>query len=427
MFNSAGANPDFFSSESIETVEEVLIHHGQLGVVSITVLQRGGRCIEDGWEDYDATLEAISAFLTDYLRRSMRSSDRLLDPIVAGNTFVLFVSPPRQDRALDLIDLSRVRIRLSRHLRRHLCNTVTPKAIEKFGVYVGGALVRHDPKVPGKHAIARSIDFAFADGLNQRSGEARVNTSNLKRVLHNGQLRSVFQPVVDLVDQRIIGFEALTRVNPAHFPTPDLLFKAAHQNGALWELERLTRRCALSSAPTLRDDQLLFLNIEPDSIHDPDLGGANFLNAIHDAGIEPDQIVFEITERAVVQDIAAFREMLGKHRSRGFRLALDDVGSGYAGLHTIAELCPEYLKIDMALVRDLHRHRIKRELISTIHSFARRMGITLVAEGVEQLQELRVLTEMGVRCAQGFLFSHPSEVPGTPDWQSLSERETVAS
>jgi EAL domain-containing protein (putative c-di-GMP-specific phosphodiesterase class I) len=181
----------------------------------------------------------------------------------------------------------------------------------------------------------------------------------------------------------------------------------------------LTRRSALENLPGLRSDQLLFLNIEPDSIHDPDLASDEFIGRIREAEIDPGQVVFEVTEHAVVQDLAAFRDQLARLRQIGYRLALDDVGSGYAGLHSIAEIGPEYLKIDMALVRDLHRHSIKRELISTIRRFTERTGSTMVAEGVEQLQELRALTEMGVRCAQGFLFSVPSETPQAPDWPNL--------
>jgi EAL domain-containing protein (putative c-di-GMP-specific phosphodiesterase class I) len=120
-----------------------------------------------------------------------------------------------------------------------------------------------------------------------------------------------------------------------------------------------------------------------------------------------------------VRDFPSFRRMLDKYRALGFRLAMDDVGSGYAGLQAIAEIGPDFLKVDMALVRDLHRHPIKRELINTIRRFTDKTGSTLVAEGVECTEELESLAEVGVRCAQGYLFARPDVQPKAPDWSSL--------
>ena len=113
------------------------------------------------------------------------------------------------------------------------------------------------------------------------------------------------------------------------------------------------------------------------------------------------------------------RRMITRCRRQGYRVAMDDVGSGYAGLQAIAEISPDYIKMDMSLVRDIHRHTIKRELVSTIRRFSDSTGITLVAEGVETLDELKSLMNTGVRCAQGFLFSKPARTPVEPDWDSI--------
>ena len=112
---------------------------------------------------------------------------------------------------------------------------------------------------------------------------------------------------------------------------------------------------------------------------------------------------------------------MGDLRKLGFRLAMDDVGSGYSGLKSIAEIRPDYLKIDMSLVRDLHLHSIKRELISTIRRFSDSTGIIIVAEGVEAEAEVASLSEVGVRCAQGYLFAEPDSPPRAPDWKALDD------
>jgi EAL domain-containing protein (putative c-di-GMP-specific phosphodiesterase class I) len=225
--------------------------------------------------------------------------------------------------------------------------------------------------------------------------------------------------VVDVVEQRVVGYEALTRVAHGRFQNADLLFKAATEHDSLWNLERLCRRKALEGLPPLGADELLFLNVQPDALYDPELRDVAFLDRLSAVGLHPGRIVLEMTEHSAVRDFASFRRTLHHFRSRGFRLAMDDVGSGYSGLQAIAELSPDFIKADMTLVRDLHRNSIKRELIATIRRFSDTTGITLIAEGVETRDELRTLCDLGVRCAQGFLFARPGAPPHVPDWEVL--------
>jgi EAL domain-containing protein (putative c-di-GMP-specific phosphodiesterase class I) len=151
----------------------------------------------------------------------------------------------------------------------------------------------------------------------------------------------------------------------------------------------------------------LFINVEPDSVSDPEFRSQGTLQMIQDAGLSPERVVLEVTEHSAVQDFSAFRKTLQHFRDRGFRLAIDDVGSAYSGLQSIAEIGPDFIKIDMSLTRDLHRNSIKRDLISTINKFSRMSGISLIAEGVETLEELRELRRIGVVLAQGYLFARP--------------------
>jgi EAL domain-containing protein (putative c-di-GMP-specific phosphodiesterase class I) len=238
-------------------------------------------------------------------------------------------------------------------------------------------------------------------------------------VIKGEQVQMVYQPVLDLVERKVIGLEALTRVPRSRFPNPETLFKVAHQNNTLWTLERLCRNRALQGLPRLEDKQKLFLNVEPDSLHDPELLNQPFSDRLREAGLRPQQIVLEITERTSIQDFPMVRRMITRCRHQGYRVAMDDVGSGYAGLQAIAEIAPDYIKMDMSLVRNIHRNMIKRELVSTICRFSDSTGITLVAEGVETTEELQSLVAAGVRCAQGFLFCRPSKSPVEPDWDSI--------
>ena len=175
----------------------------------------------------------------------------------------------------------------------------------------------------------------------------------------------------------------------------------------MWKLDRLCRERAIRGAQGLKEDELLFLNLEPDSIHDPALRSEATFALLRDMGLKPAQVVLEMTEHSAVRDFTALRQLLNYLQFHGFRLAVDDVGSGYSGLKSIAEIKPDFIKIDMALIRDIHQHPIKQDLTGTIARFSTSSGITLIAEGVETVEELRCLQALGVRYAQGFLFARP--------------------
>ena len=403
----------------LENAADRIASYAEIGLLSVTVLQR--RHVEQGtgWQAYDAIVREIATFLREYRRERMRREDRLFEPSVSGNSFALLLEPPRHGRALSEADLARVRMRLRRGLKVHLARRLPKEVGESFGWYVGAVLMRNDPSVRTERIVHRALEESFADALREKEREGRRNAVQLARILHLGLVKSVYQPIVDIKSQRVMGFEALTRVGSGRFETIEMLFKAAEANDVLWSLERLCRRKALEGLPPIGRDQMLFLNIEPDSIHDPQLSGGEFLDLLARAGLTPTQVVLELTEHSAVRDFVAFRRTLERFRTQGFRLAMDDVGSGYSGLQAIAEIAPDFIKADMHLVRGLHESSIKRELIDTIRRFTDSTGITLVAEGVECAEELEALLRVGVRCAQGYLFARPGSPPLDPDWTEV--------
>jgi len=403
----------------LDQIHTHLLEQTELGVLSITVIRRGEHLGDEHWEDYENLLGEISVFLDRFNAQRLRSSDILLEPILAGNTFVVLLGPPREDRALHAADLAAVRHRLMVGVYAHIRQALSRRTNERFGVYVGASLMRHDSTVAPDRIIYRALEQSLADALGQQKRESRRNAFHLMRLIESESVHTVYQPVVDMVDRRVIGFEALTRPPQKQFSSPELLFKAAHREGVLWPLERICRQRALENIPALKDDQLLFLNTEPESIFDPALRQDTFLRQLENVGLDPAHVVLEVTEHAAVEDFVTLRRALHEIRDMGFRLAMDDVGSGYAGLQAIAEMRPDFLKIDMTLVRGVHQDAFKRELIATIRRFADSTGIILVAEGVEQIAELESLAEVGVRCAQGYLFARPGSPPGQPDWDWL--------
>lgn len=402
-----------------DRIRTTLSDKGQLGLLSVSVLQVRRTDPTATWNAYETTYREIAGFLQSFIQNNMRPEDGLYGPSTNRNGFVILIDRPRRERDLDGNDIAHVRLRLRSALRDHLDRTLGAHVRETFGCYVGGAMMRYRPDVPVERIVYRCIEEAFADALREREREERRDVLNLQRILDGGQVHTVYQPVVDLARRCVLGFEALSRIPRRRFPSPDAMFKAAHESDSLWKLERLCRGRALDGLPAMSDEQVLFLNLEPASIQDPELRHGAFVERLAEVGLTPGRIVLEITEHTAVEDFEATRLLLHELRNTGYRLAMDDVGSGYAGLQAIAEIAPDFIKVDMSLVRNIHAHPIKRELISTIRRFSDNTGITLVAEGVESAEELASLKQVGVRCAQGFLFARPAIEPEHPDWDGL--------
>lgn len=398
-----------------------------LGVLTVGVLPlRVSSSDDPGWSEYEAVLEQLSAVVDRFVRRAVRSADSVFGPGANGNGLVLLLDKPRGDGPLDASAIARARIRLRQAIGVALETAVPRETLERFGCFVGGALIRPSNGVPAERLLFRALEEAFADGLRERERHERHDLASLRRVLDGGRLRMVYQPVVDAVDCRVLGVEALARVSDGQFATPEVLFRKAREQDLLWRLERMCRVRALASLPPLRGGQLLFLNTEPDSLFDPELVDPRFAVRLDGAGLAPDRVVLEITEHAAVRDFVRIRAAIAAIRRLGFRVAMDDLGAGHSGLKAVAEIAPDFIKLDMALVREVHRHTLKRELIGTFRRFADSTGITLVAEGVESRDELDTLLELGVRCAQGYLFARPAETVVAPDWAAIYRRAPSA-
>ncbi|HEU4402201.1 MAG TPA: EAL domain-containing protein [Candidatus Polarisedimenticolia bacterium] len=413
---SAGALTDLLYDELTDLptvplllgrIRRMLRESKQLGLVSISVLQNERMEKGLGWEGYETLVRDVASFLVEIKKVALRREDYLSEVMISGNAFVILLSPPRGEQQISYPDMDKVRRRVAAKLNRFVEDRMPPGAQERLGLYIGCAVLAQDASVRFERLVYSALEEAFTDSLQQRKRQQRRETLRLKEVLRAGSIHAVYQPVVDLLEKRVIGYEALSRVSAEVFSGPDHLFKVALENDAIWKLERICRDRALRGARGLDPNHLLFLNMEPDSIHDPALRSEATFTLLREVGLKPSQIVLEMTEHSAVRDLVTFRQLLSYLQFHGFRLAIDDVGSGYSGLKSIAELKPDFIKIDMGLIRDVHLDPIKQDLTGTIARFSTSSGITLIAEGVETPDELRCLKTIGVRYAQGYLFARP--------------------
>jgi EAL domain-containing protein (putative c-di-GMP-specific phosphodiesterase class I) len=230
------------------------------------------------------------------------------------------------------------------------------------------------------------------------------------------RLVSVFQPIVDLTSGAPLGYEVLSRgLGPMQ--DPHELFSRARAEGVTWELERACWTAAVRRIATLpaEDRQVpFFFNVGPDVLSDPRFRDGFALELLARHGLSPAQIVLEITETSVISDSEHLRQLSREFRQHGFGLALDDFGAGHSGLVTLVHSTPDFIKLDQALVRGIHQHPYRQQLLKALITFAASVDTVLIAEGVETWQELKVLLRLGIRYAQGFLLARPAHAPPHP-------------
>jgi diguanylate cyclase (GGDEF)-like protein len=237
-----------------------------------------------------------------------------------------------------------------------------------------------------------------------------VNQSEFWRIMNCEDIQSVYQPIVSLKDGAVLGFEALSRgPEGSPFYSPLVLFPFAEQENALYKLEKMAREKAIESVNLAHQKQLLFINISSKILMDPDFVPGQTMEILQRNGMSPRNVVFEITERSSIEDFSAAKNMLMHYRKQGYRIAIDDAGAGYSSLQAIAELQPDFIKIDRSLISGIHKDKVKEYILETFVTFAHKMNIHLIAEGIEQLDELIKLTRMGIHYAQGYLLGKPSK------------------
>ncbi len=243
-------------------------------------------------------------------------------------------------------------------------------------------------------------------GSGALEGEQVGLEATFERALN--RMWMAFQPIVRASDRTVFGYEALLRSDEPAMSTPGSILQAAERLGELNRLGRAIRQRVTDSMSAANRSYALFVNLHPQDLLDSDLHDEHAaLTSI--AG----RVIFEITERASITNIEDARTRVIRLRERGFRIAVDDLGAGYAGLSSFALLEPEFVKLDMTLIRDVDTSTVKQKLVKSLASLCRGMGLFVVAEGVETRAERDMVIELGCDLLQGYLFARPG--PAFPE------------
>lgn len=237
--------------------------------------------------------------------------------------------------------------------------------------------------------------------LEPQAGDRAGLMASFDRCL--GSMWMAFQPIVRSESGAgVYGYEALLRSREPSLPHPGAVLEAAERLDRLPELGRKLRALAAETFASRNDDALLFFNLHTRDLLDPDLSDP----AAPLSRIAP-RVILEITERSAIDDVKDIRTRVAALRAMGFRIAVDDLGAGYAGLTSFALLEPEIVKLDMSLVRGVHASPVKAKIIGSMTGLCKDMGLLVVAEGIETVEERETLASLGCDLMQGYLFARP--------------------
>jgi diguanylate cyclase (GGDEF)-like protein len=271
-------------------------------------------------------------------------------------------------------------------------------------------IAMYEAKRRGRNQL---VTFAVIQDRVSLLTSAQIQAVNL--LLKEQRITIAFQPIWDLAQDAVVGFEALMRPDPHYgLQGPQEAFDVAERMGNADDLDALCRQAILARARELPSGVKLFMNVLPQTLGHNLLARTSLADAVIAAGLTPERVVLEITERTIEQPEVVVREA-ARLRQLGFQLALDDAGAGNAGLEMLGHLAVDYVKIDKSIVVKASSDIAARAVLAGILAIARRTQSYVIAEGIEDLATLRFIQEIGllnegsVNAVQGYLIGRPSE------------------
>jgi EAL domain-containing protein (putative c-di-GMP-specific phosphodiesterase class I)/GGDEF domain-containing protein len=354
-----------------------------------------------GWEKLDAVLETTAQAVREFLDDTSPNPSRLMVSYTNDDDFLFFHVPATGVAAATEGEITEMASRLERNVQSRIEAAHGEEIAALFDIYVGRAHVYYNPKIRLERLIYRGIREAANAARSTEQRERARKVADLRSSLRERGVYVDYHPIVYADTEEIFGYEALARGVKRTLRSPEVMFEVAEEADLIWELSRLCRSRALEGLENyLREGELLFINVDPHDFSDPLFG--------QEVVSHPERVVLEITERTAIKDYPKFRERLKVLRQMGYRFAVDDAGSGYAGLGSIANLEPDFIKLDISLITGIDTNFIKQNLVETLVKFANDHGAMVIAEGVERAEEFMTVRNLGVHLVQGFFLHKPS-------------------
>lgn len=389
-------------SACVPKMKEMLIEHGLLGIVYVDIEQMEQVEVEYGWAFFDELLRGASSLVE---KEAEANGGMACVSRVGSSGFYVCKTGSRAALGAEVTALAR---NIHERLSDALLDRYPQFSSGELVFFTGTAVVAYSPQIRLERQIYKGLQQAFDTVRDAEAQTRRGLVEEMEAIINEKKVRVLFQPIVEASDLSIFGYELLTR-GPASssFRNSDILFEFARRNGLAWALEQVAIECMVKKLRREKlQDRALLINLEAETV---DAFTRQFNEMMSEVRDNPERLVFELTERAAIEDFSAFRETLSRLKAHGVSIAIDDAGSGYASLEAIASLAPNYLKIAKGLVSALATEPIKQDLMKLLVDLAKRIGARTIAEGIETEEEYEWCRTLGIDLLQGFYFAMPSE------------------
>lgn len=261
-------------------------------------------------------------------------------------------------------------------------------------------------------APGETLSFAHMGKLRPLTGLAkRLKNAWVMEMIRDNRFTVHYHPIVEAADpERVHAHECLMRGLDAEggIVPPGAILDAADEEGMIFHLDRVGRLNAIRGFAEQGVGGKAFINFNPVSVYNPLACLASTVAAAKSSGLTPDRIVFELIERSHVADEVHLLRIVDFYRAAGYGVALDDVGAGYSGLNILSSLQPDYIKLDMHLIRGVDRDPVRQSIVGNLLDMARKLDIQTVVEGVETEGEYEFARREGADFVQGYLFGKPA-------------------
>jgi EAL domain-containing protein (putative c-di-GMP-specific phosphodiesterase class I)/CheY-like chemotaxis protein len=390
----------------LDRLKEILIEQGEIGIVYVDIEQFEAIEAEYGWAFFDEFVKRAGEAISEEARA------RFPTAIVAanlrgGSSFYIFFETRgtdfRQETAFDT---------MANELRQKLIEAMRLRfpTMEQgqIGFFVGVTRFDYRPQIRLERQVYQGMQTASDAVRDAEQQRKKQLARELRDIIRRKRVTTLFQPIVSAKDLSVFGYEILTR-GPAHssFRNSDMLFSFARETKLAWGLEAVSLECALRRLRSFDiTDRKFLLNVEGEMFGESEFRLHEVVSFFSE---HRGHFVFELTERAAIEDYNAFRGLLDEFRSKGIEVAIDDAGSGYASLEAIAALSPDYLKVTKGLVSTLAREPIKQDLVKMLVELAGKINARTIAEGIETPEEYETCRELGIDLLQGYFLAHPQE------------------
>jgi EAL domain-containing protein (putative c-di-GMP-specific phosphodiesterase class I) len=425
--------------ERLPDLERELAERGCVGVLVLDASSLSRIEDEYGGEAYEEVRQRFFKILEEARGKDYRAGDILcLDQPGSLRFLFLLDRKRRRNLPLTIADLKTARDRMVASLVPNLSGAAFPyikRSPRRSAVWlpamlgstrtfrlvhhellpdlkVGHGLCIHNPLLHIGRMVERALKEALDQATHLRQSEDFLILERLEDILLRERIRTDYQAIRRMREGTVMGFEALSRgPRGSGLESASALFDAADEHDLRVELDRLCRRRALLSSGRIPSNTMLFINTLPATMRDPQFRGKALIDFLEKAQVLPGRIVIEITEELVITNYEPVRETMRYFTDLGMSFAVDDVGAGYSGLEAIAKLKPNYLKIDIGLVRDVHAIMVNQAIVKAIIDLGHGIGAHVIAEGIEKEGEAETLQELGVDFGQGYYFDRPDAGP----------------